>query len=342
MINLYDLTNEELTELVARQGERPYRARQLLKWLYKTNVRSFDQMTDLPASFRGRLASDYTLTAVTPVTSLTSKDGTKKVLFELADGKRIEAVSMPYEQRHTLCISTQVGCSLGCVFCATGAGGFTRNLTAAEIIDQYRVLVQEVAEHANLVFMGMGEPLLNLDNVLNALKALLADWGFGLSKRKVTVSTSGYVPGMLQLAQSGLGVNLSVSLNASNDRLRSALMPINRRYPLQALMDACNRYPLPPGRRITYEYVLIDGVNDKEEHALELSKLLNRQRSKVNLIPLNPTQAYSGRPPSLPAILKFQELLFAANISAFIRESKGSEISGACGQLAGSAGTGDE
>ncbi|MBN2054072.1 23S rRNA (adenine(2503)-C(2))-methyltransferase RlmN [bacterium] len=330
------LTAGELTALVESEGHRPYRARQLLRWLYRRDCLDYEEMTDLPAAFRSVMAARHPLVGMTPLRWIEASDGTQKVLLELTDKARIEAVFMPYEDRCTVCISTQVGCPLGCRFCATGALGFTRHLSAAEIIAQLTVLRRRIpaVRQGNIVLMGMGEPLLNVTNVLRALRIMTADWGMGLSKRKITVSTAGIIPGMRVLADSGLGVNLSVSLNAPVDLLRSRLMPINTTYPLRDLMDACRAYPLAPGRRITYEYVLIKDFNDQDVHAGQLVDLLDRRRAKINLIPLNPTAHFPFQPPSPERLNRFQEILFAANLSAFIRESKGAGITAACGQLA--------
>jgi 23S rRNA (adenine2503-C2)-methyltransferase len=329
------MLREEVESLIARLGERPYRVTQILHWLHRRMADSVEEMTDLPLALRRRLAEEAPLPRLRIVTRRVSADGTVKLLLELPDGARIEAVSMPYEQRHTICLSTQVGCALGCRFCATGHQGFQRQLTAAEILTQLKLIWRETRpEHRpNIVFMGMGEPLLNWPQLHRALRVLTASWGMDLSKRKITVSTAGIVPGIEALGRSGLGVQLSVSLNAVDDETRERLMPINRRYSLGEVLAACRRYPVAPARRITFEYVMIRGINDHPEQARRLVKLLRGIRAKVNLIPLNPAAHYPGEPPPPERILAFQERLIAGHVSAFIRESKGADIEAACGQL---------
>lgn len=336
---LYDLTLEQLTTLLASWGLPTYRARQIWEWLYKHFAGGFDEMTTLPGSLRERLAAETTLAIGDVVLSQKSSDGqTKKILFRLPDGQLIETVLMRYEKRRTLCISTQAGCAMGCVFCATGQMGFKRNLTVAEIVGQVMYFARELAaegQHVtNIVLMGMGEPLHNYEATVKALAILTHPLGLAYPPRRITLSTVGLVPEIIRLGQSGLGVNLAVSLHAATDELRDRLVPINRRYPLKVLMAALRTYPLPPRRRITFEYVLIDGVNDRPEDAGALVRLLRGLRCKVNLLPLNEAPDIPFRRPSQERVQTFQHILKSAGILATIRESRGLDISAACGLLA--------
>ena len=266
---------------------------------------------------------------------LVSKDGTRKYLFTLRGGSLIEAVLIPERDHSTLCISSQVGCAMGCRFCLTSQQGFTRNLTAAEIIEQVIVvkrLIGETGRLTNIVLMGMGEPLANYDAVLKAMGNLIAPDGLNFSHRKVTLSTCGLVPAMERLG-ADIGVNLAVSLNAADDDTRTFLMPVNETYPLERLMEACRRFPLPHRRMITFEYILIDGVNDRDRDAHTLCSLLADMRAKINLIPFNPHPGSDMAPPVMEQILHFQEILLDHNFTAIIRKSKGRDILAACGQL---------
>jgi 23S rRNA (adenine2503-C2)-methyltransferase len=334
-INIKDLCPEELEELVRSFGEKSYRARQIGKWLYRKDADSFDQMTDLPKRFIETLNGSFLLQqSLDPMDERLSSDGTKKYLFGLSDGKKIESVLIPENSRHTLCISTQVGCALGCTFCLTGRVGKIRNLKTSEIIDQY-LLVNKLNSRriTNVVFMGMGEPLDNLENTVRALKTFTHEDFFGISPKKITVSTSGLVPQIRELGKQ-ISVNLSVSLNAPLDELRNKIMPINRRYPIESLIKASRDFPMPNRKILTFEYVLIKGLNDSDATARALGELLKGIRCKVNLIPFNEAFALPYETPSSDRVFSFQDILVSYRINARIRKNRGRDILGACGQLA--------
>ncbi len=334
-LNIKDLCPEELEDLVRSLGEEPYRARQIGKWVCRKDASSFDQMTDLPKHFIQTLNSSFLLSrSLVLLDERLSSDGTKKYLFELSDGKRIESVLMPDNGRYTLCISTQVGCALACTFCLTGRVGKIRNLSASEITDQY-LMVNETNYRCitNLVFMGMGEPLDNLENTVRALKTFTHKDFFGISPKKITVSTSGLVPQIRELGKQ-ISVNLSVSLNAPLDELRNRIMPVNKRYPIAALVKASREFPVPKRKPLTFEYVLIKGLNDSDEVARALGKLLKGMRCKVNLIPFNEAFPLQYETPSRERVLSFQDILVSYGINARIRKNRGRDILGACGQLA--------
>jgi 23S rRNA (adenine2503-C2)-methyltransferase len=326
----------ELEGWVESIGERPFRARQLFKQIYGRRVSSWDECSDLSKMFRTQLQFGTELHALELKEKQEAADGTRKYLFGLYDGQAIESVLIPDPPRYTLCVSSQVGCALGCKFCLTGSLGFRRNLNTAEIVDQI-CRVQEDLESSkritNLVFMGMGEPLANYDAVLRAIHILTDPNGLDFSHRRITLSTAGLVPQLYRLGKES-PVNLAISLHAPEDALRSELMPINRTYPLPQLMTACREYPVAPRKRITFEYILMDGVNDHPGHARGMIKLLQGVRAKVNLIPFNPHPGSPyGRPPE-ERILEFQEILQKARMTAIIRQSRGADIGAACGQLA--------
>lgn len=341
--NLLDLDRDGLRAFLAARGNKPFRAEQVMKWVYHRGVTDFAAMTDLPRSLRDELprVARVDLPAVRDVQD--SVDGTRKWVFALDGGNRIEAVFIPESERNTLCISTQVGCALDCSFCATARSGFNRNLTTAEIIGQLWLANRSLtADHpqgargvSNVVLMGMGEPLLNLKAVVPALKLMLDDFAFGLSKRHVTVSTSGVVPRMDRLREL-VDVSLAVSLHAPNDRLRDELVPLNRSHPIASLMAACRRW-LDGGRKrhIMFEYVMLDGVNDRPEHARELAKLLAGMPCKVNLIPFNPFSGAGYRRSTDAAIDRFRGILMNRGILTITRRTRGDDIDAACGQLAG-------
>ena len=336
-VELKELSLEEMERFVADLGEPPYRGRQLFHWIYGRGARRFEEMTDLPAAFRAALAEQASITGITCLGRQVSRDGTRKYLFGCHDGRQIESVLIPDDRRLTACLSTQVGCALACLFCLTGKMGFVRHLRAGEIVDQVRVLREDLAPGeriGNLVLMGMGEPLHNYDATVKALAILVHPLGLAYPTRRVTLSTVGLVPELVRLGASGLDVNLAISLHAATDELRDRLVPINRRYPLKELMAALRAYPLPPRRRITFEYVLMDGVNDRPEDARELARLLRGLRCKVNLLPLNEAPAIPFRRPSRQRVEAFQQILKSGGILATIRESRGWDISAACGMLA--------
>ncbi|UCD34382.1 MAG: 23S rRNA (adenine(2503)-C(2))-methyltransferase RlmN [Nitrospiraceae bacterium] len=341
--NIKELSQEETVLFLERLGQKPYRTRQLTDWIYKKLAASFDEMTDLPGDLRAELASAAYLSRLNLLNEQTSRDGTRKFLFQLQDGETIESVLIPGTRgpgRYTLCISSQVGCAARCRFCVTGRLGLIRNLKAVEIVDQV-IAVRRSVERGdgpeapsvtNIVLMGMGEPLHNFTEVRRALVILTGLMGF--SKRRITLSTSGIATGIEKLARVGPLVNLAVSLNATTDKVRSRIMPVNRKYPLRVLMKACRDFPLPPGRRITFEYVLLGGVNDTREDALRLVRLLKGIKSKVNLIPCNPAGADAEfQAPSEQALLTFQDILRQAGMTVIVRKSMGADIAAACGQL---------
>ena len=344
--NLLGLTPAELEAFVVGLGEKPYRARQLLTWIYKRWVGDFDAMTDLGRELRARLAAVAEVRAPDVVTEQASADGTRKWLLRAgrSDGleQAIETVFIPEPGRGTLCISSQVGCALDCSFCSTGAQGFNRNLDTAEIVGQVWLANQRLGsgpggERAvtNVVLMGMGEPLANYRNVLPALQLLLEDRAFDLSRRRVTLSTSGLVPQLYRLAED-INVALAVSLHAPNDALRDQLVPINRRHPIAELLAACWHYlEAQNGRSITFEYVMLDGVNDQPAHARELAVLLAGRDAKVNLIPFNTFPGTRYRRSAPAAIEAFRDYLNGRGVTATVRRTRGDDIDAACGQLAG-------
>ena len=333
-VDLKNLTPDELTAFLAGIGKERFRARQLLRWIYARGVVAFAEMTDLSRDLREELDRRALVSDWIPEVVEKSVDGTCKYLFRLADGETVETVRIPMEGgRSTLCVSTQVGCAMGCAFCLTGTFGLLRNLTPGEIVNQVCAAAKDGPVN-NIVLMGMGEPLHNLDNVVKALTILYAVDGFGYSSRKITLSTSGLVPEMLELGRR-IRVNLAVSLNATTDAIRDQLMPVNRRYPLKELMSACREFPLQPRDRITFEYILIRDVNDTLDDAKRLVRLLHGIKAKVNLIPFNEHEGSEFRAPEPATIERFQTCLLDRNIVAIRRASKGQDISAACGQLKG-------
>ncbi len=335
---LYDLTLDELTALLAGWGQPAYRARQVWEWLYKHFALTFDEMTNLPGTLRERLAAETRLSIGDIVLSQLSADNqTKKVLFQLPDGQFIETVLMRYEKRRTLCISTQAGCAMGCVFCATGQMGFMRHLTSGEIVGQVtyfaRALANEGQHVTNIVMMGMGEPLHNYDNTLAAVDRLTDPSGIGLGARKITISTVGHIPAIRRYADEQRQTPLAVSLHAATDEERSKLLPVNRRWPIADLMDACRYYVEKTGRRMTFEWALIAGENDTEEQAHKLGELLRGMLGHVNLIPLNPTAGYGGKPSSPERVGRFQEVLSGYGVTSTVRVRRGIDIQAGCGQL---------
>lgn len=335
---LVDKNLEEMQEFVEISGQPVYRVRQLLEWIYKKRVLSFEELTTLPKTWRKELQERYWLSPFRSFSVQISADQTRKYLFELHDGTHIESVCIPMKEHFTLCISTQVGCPLQCAFCLTGKQGFVRNLTAGEILGQILVVQRENLSDrriSNLVLMGMGEPLLNYEQTVKAIRMMLSEEGLNFSNRKITLSTAGIVPGIIKLGHEDFTINLAISLNAPTDDLRSQIMPINNRYPLQQLLQACRSYPLPERRRITFEYILLDKINDSLGYARALARLLQGIRCKINLIPLNPISETPFAPSSEETILAFQNVLLEQGYSTFIRASKGADISAACGQLRG-------
>lgn len=343
LVNLLNFNLEGMREFVVACGEKPFRAQQLMQWIHQVGCRDFSGMSNLGKAFRERLATMAEIKLPEMVGSHQSTDGTHKWVLKLDCGNCIESVYIPEATRGTLCVSSQVGCALNCSFCSTGKQGFNRNLTTAEIIGQIWFAVRELSqtqgEHdkkvTNVVMMGMGEPLLNYDNVVTAMDIMMDDFGYGLSKRRVTLSTSGVIPEMERLRVRS-PVSLAVSLHAPNDELRNILVPINKKYPLSQLMDMCRRYFENETKRVvTFEYVMLKGVNDQPEHARQLIKLLRDVPCKVNLIPFNPFPMTEYERSPLSAINSFRDVLIAKGINTITRKTRGDDIDAACGQLAG-------
>lgn len=341
-INLLGLSQDSLEKFLGDRSEKPFRARQLLQWIYQRGVDDFDAMTDLSKSLRSRLREDAVILPPKVQARHDSKDGCVKWLFTSGSGQAVETVFIPETNRGTLCISSQVGCALDCSFCATGAQGFNRNLSSAEIIGQVRHAIRELPRRdngepavSNVVFMGMGEPLANYRNLVPVLELLISDWSYGMSRRRVTVSTSGIVPHIEKLS-ADCNVALAVSLHAPNDDLRDQIVPINKLHPIETLLDACWRYAAKRSNRfITFEYVMLRGVNDSIAQANQLVSLLKNNPAKVNLIPFNPFPGTSYRRSSADAIRQFQERLRQRGLVATTRKTRGDDIDAACGQLAG-------
>ena len=341
-VNLLDFDADGLTAFFAEHGEKPFRARQLLRWMHRFGESDFAAMTDMAKSLREKLSQMAEIAPPALISDRLSDDGTRKFLFDVGNGNAIETVFIPEDDRGTLCVSTQAGCALDCAFCSTGKQGFNRNLNVSEIIGQLwranRALgVDPRGERiiSNVVMMGMGEPLANFDHTVAALRLMLDDNAYGLSRRRVTVSTSGLVPAMDRLSEE-CPVALAVSLHAPNDALRDVLVPINQKYPLRELMAACQRYlPKAPRDFVTFEYVMLEGANDSERDARELLALTRDVPCKFNLIPFNPFPGTPYKRSPTPRIRQFAEILMAAGIVTTTRKTRGDDIDAACGQLAG-------
>lgn len=365
-IELLGMGEADLAALMASLGEKPFRARQLYDAIYRRRLTSFEAMTDLSKRLREQLTERAVVTHTRTRSIFTSSDGTRRFLLELGDGREIEAVFMPEERRDTICISSQVGCPLACDFCMTGVLGLKRNMTAGEIVSQIVVVLNEVyGEGAlpakapeitsvgrdvsgrakmresrderfplNVVMMGMGEPLLNYDAAMQAVRLFADEKGLAIPARRVTLSTAGIVPRIDQLAKEEIRPQLAISLTAANDELRNRLFPINRKYPLAELMAACRRFSLAERERLTFEYVMLEGVNDSDRDARDLVRLLNSVRAKVNLIPHNPAPELPYRATPMWRIMAFQKILMDAGVLSFIRRPRGQDIAAACGQLA--------
>ncbi len=346
--SLLDLSREELTEYITGLGEPKFRAKQIWDWIYKRYAPDFQAMTNLPKALRERLSQEATVQPLTPVTQVVSQDRqTQKLLFALPDGQTLEAVLMLYERRRTLCISSQVGCAMGCTFCATAQGGLARNLTAGEILAQVLYFARYLADPSlepalrverpttvtNIVFMGMGEPLHNYRQVWTAIRRLTDPDAFGLGARHITVSTVGLVPMIDRMAEEGLQVNLAVSLHAPNDELRSQLVPIDQRYPVADLLAAVERYIARTNRRVTFEYALMQGINDSPELAVELAQKIQHLLCHVNVIPLNPIPGSPFQPSSPEETERFVGILRDHGIPTTVRLRRGIEINAGCGQL---------
>ena len=351
--NLLGMDLETLTSELQEAGHKPFRAKQLLRWVHQRSEADFSNMTDLAKGFRAQLEDRYCIHSLSPILDKTSNDGTRKWLFDVGNNNAIETVFIPEDDRGTLCISSQAGCTVACPFCSTGYQGFNRNLSTAEIIGQLWYARSELQKNqsvaridgqmpvepervvSNVVMMGMGEPLLNYKELLPALRLMLDDHAYGLSRRRVTVSTSGVVPMMDRLAED-CPVALAVSLHAPNDELRDRLVPLNKKYPLRELLAACNRYlKYAPRDFITFEYIMLDGVNDSDQHADELIEIAKQVRCKLNLIPFNPFPQSGLKRSSNNRVRAFSERLQNAGIVTTTRKTRGDDIDAACGQLAG-------
>ncbi len=335
MTHLLD-PSHSLSDWLAQQKFPAYRAKQIRRWLYQGRAGSFEEMSDLPKALREQLSKDFTLWTTAVVQHQQSQDGTEKLLLELADGGRIECVLLREENRRTICISTQVGCAMGCVFCASGLDGVDRNLTTGEIIEQMlrlQRLLPEEERLSHIVVMGMGEPLANLDQLLPALDQASAEDGLGISARRITISTVGLPKAMDRLAELNCRYHLAVSLHAPNDALRDEIVPVNSNIGIKKILEAADRYFEVSGRRLTFEYVLLAGINDRPEHARELARLLKPRNALLNVIPYNPVAGLSYKTPSAKAISEFRNILLQANINVQFRQRKGDDIDAACGQL---------
>jgi len=339
--NLKDMTLEEIEGFIAAHGKGKYRARQIMKWLYRQGAVSFDEMTDLAKDLRAMLAGLARIGQPDVEAIQTSSDTTKKILFRLEDGLFIESVLIPGKNHWTICISTQAGCRMGCRFCLTGQDGLKRNLLPSEITGQITILQRALPEGPqikNIVLMGMGEPLDNYDAVLKAIRIITSDYGLGFSNRKVTLSTCGLAPMIVKLG-SDICINLAISLNASDNEKRSDLMPVNRKYPQKELLHACRYYPMPGRRMLTFEYILMAGVNDSARDAENLVGLLKGLHCKLNLIAFNEFPGSAYKTPAQKSVSAFQQILLKNHYTASMRASKGSDILAACGQLKGEAST---
>lgn len=341
-LNLLDYDYQQLRQLLSSWDEKPFRAQQLLQWIHQIGILDFDKMTNLSKSLRQKLSLHSEIRLPEIVECQKSADGTHKWLLKLHCGNCIETVFIPEKTRGTLCVSSQIGCGLNCSFCSTAKQGFNRNLTTGEIIGQVWVAVRALAQTntrerqvTNVVMMGMGEPLLNFDAVVSAMNLMMDDFAYGLSKRRVTLSTSGVLPELERL-RTVSPVSLAVSLHAPTDALRNVLVPINKKYPLAQLMALCKSYfKDEPRRKVTFEYVMLKGVNDQTEHALQLVQLLRDVPAKVNLIPFNPFPMTQYQRSSLETINAFRDILMANGINTITRKTRGDDIDAACGQLAG-------
>lgn len=332
-INLLDLTLDELEDRAAAWGQPRYRARQIFSWLYRRDAREIQAMTDLPRSFRAALEERASIVSLPVLTRQVSRDGTEKYLLGVGGREAVEMVVIPEGARRTLCLSTQVGCGMGCTFCATGLMGLKRNLRTGEIVEQVRTAQRHHGRLTNLVLMGMGEPLANYPAVLKALRILTHPLGLGFSPRRITVSTVGLVPQIRRLAREGMPLGLAVSLHAPNDALRNELIPVNARWPIAELLAACREYVEITGRRITFEYTLLAGVNDDPGLARQLAALLRGLVCHVNVIPVNPVAETGFQRPSRDAVARFVRELRERGIPCSVRKERGTDIDAACGQL---------
>ena len=337
--NLLDLDLADCEALVVALGYKAFHGRNLFKWIHKHGVLDYEGMTDVPKRLRADLDRTACLLLPRIIHARPSTDGTVKWVMALDDGQRIEMVHIPEDGRSTLCVSSQVGCALDCAFCATARQGFNRNLRVGEIVGQvWQATRQLGAPPTNVVMMGMGEPLANYENTLKSINILTCDFGLGISNRKITVSTCGLAPQIIQLGKD-ICINLAVSLNAPDDVIRNRLMPVNKKYPLKVLLEACRQYPMPGRRLLTFEYILINGVNSSVQDARKLAILLKGLRCKLNLIVFNEYPGTPFKSPQPEEVAAFQQVLLDRNFTTIVRKSKGSDILAACGQLSGTSGT---
>lgn len=334
-IDAKNFSEASLSAWLQEHNVAPYRAGQIMRWIYHQRLMTFAEMTNLSRDLRTQLSDSMIISHLRPALIQTSCDETKKFLFRLEDGQSVESVLIPQKNHWTVCISSQVGCAMGCKFCFTGRNGFIRNLQPSEIVNQVCAIQDEMADPAqltNIVLMGMGEPLANYQNVVRATEILTSMNGLQFANRRITISTAGLVPQIAALGRD-TKVSLAVSLNAVDNEVRSELMPINKTYPIEVLLEACKEFPLPVKKMITFEYILIDNVNDQPQDAYKLAKLLGPIRAKINLIPFNPFEGCQLGRPSEQTVLAFQEILMSRNFTAIVRHSKGTDIMAACGQL---------
>jgi 23S rRNA (adenine2503-C2)-methyltransferase len=338
MVNLVGKTLDEIETAISGMNEPKYRARQIYAGIYQRLLRSWDQFTDLAKPFREKLKERFVIEYPEVRNVFVSKDNSRRYLLELAAGHKIESVFIPEERRDTFCISTQVGCAVGCLFCVTGKLPMRHNLTPGEIVGQILALRSDrgtVSKRLNIVIMGMGEPMHNYRNVMTAIGLMTDDHGMSISPRRITLSTSGVVPGIKKLAEEPVIPNLAISLNATTDAVRDKLIPINKIWNVAALLEACRSFPLERRRRITFEYVLIEGINDSPEDAKQLARLLQGLKKKINLIPLNADPWIPFKTPSQESIRAFEQILADNHITVNIRQPRGEDVSAACGMLAG-------
>jgi len=330
---ILDLSLEELKQILKDWEEPLYHAEQIFSWIYQKSTLDFSKMSNLSFSLRKRLEENFFIASLKIKDAFESRDGTKKILFELADRGLVEAVIIPAEARVTGCVSSQVGCKFGCGFCASGLLGFKRNLSCAEIIEEVLYLKNNAPGLSHIVFMGVGEPLDNYDNVLKAIRIINSKDGLNIGARRITVSTCGLIPGLKRLQDEGLQIELSISLHAADDKTRSRLMPINKKYPIKDLIEACREYIKKTDRQITFEYIMFKGVNSDLQSAGNLSKILKGLNCKVNLIPANPVKECGVEPPNKLDILLFKDHLLKHGVNVTLRKARGQDIDAACGQL---------
>lgn len=335
MQDIKGLNLEELEDILTSWGESAFHAKQIFSWVYEKGAVDFEKMSDLPAGLRRRLKDNFYLFGLNLVKKIKSKDGTEKFLFELSDRNYIETVAIPTEKRVTVCISTQVGCKFACAFCASGLLGFKRNLTCAEIIEQILYLKNNCPARrlTHLVFMGIGEPLDNYDNVIKAIRIINSKYSFNIGARRITISTCGIIPGIKRLSEEGLQIELSLSLHAADDKTRSQIIPINKRYPLNELIKTCREYIKKTNRQLTFEYILIKGINSDLQNAKNLSTILKGLNCKVNLIPANPVKERHIEPSKKEEIALLRDYLVKQGINVTLRRPRGQDIEAACGQL---------